>query len=67
MTRMGRPRLKAGEKRGITLRFMVRPDERELFESVAELEGLSVSEWMRGVLTRTAERRLKRKKGRPAR
>jgi len=49
MRKVGRPKVKASEKRGETFRIMVTKEESAEIRSLARAAGLTISEYLRSV------------------
>jgi uncharacterized protein (DUF1778 family) len=56
--KLGRPKLRQGEKKAQIAGVRLRPDEREMVEKAASLQKKTLSEWMRSTLLSTAERQI---------
>lgn len=55
MVKMGRPKVKASEKRGETFRFMATKEESVQIRANAKAAGLTISDYLRRVALRKGE------------
>lgn len=55
MRKMGRPKVKASEKRGETFRFMTTKEESAQIRANAKAAGLTISDYLRRVALRKGE------------
>ena len=53
--RAGRPRLPEGNAKEVMLRVRITPDERKAIESKAKTGRVSVSQWIRSILSAALE------------